>query len=261
MFYLRKLRKLFKQSPVFLMTYLLLTLVCVFSINFHENIINIVEKNSLKDFKPPFFHALIDENQNYTRFSRKLRSLPGVKNVEILSPQLVKDQANEMLGNLNLGISTDLIDMGYAGLKVIFEANLQEKSIELVRDYLVRLVGKDSITIGDIIQSTNKKEDSFLIDFVQKNLSWIILTSSLLILSLINILFVRFYNNQLYLIENFQRKNNISLKIYLLLSSVVIIIPTLVSSLISFSLFNLFIIFTALTLGGVIHLRKRQWVA
>ena len=143
MFYLRNLKKFFKQSPLIVMTYVLmavLTPVIAFNTG---SIINIVEQASQEKVQSPFFHALIDKNENYSRVSRKLRSLPGVTNVEVVAPEKMEAEAGKILGSLDFEISSDLLELGYAGIKVVFESNLQEKSMELVREYLLRLVGEE----------------------------------------------------------------------------------------------------------------------
>lgn len=259
MFYLRKIKKLFKQSPLTCLFYAISTFILVLTVNVSNEAVSFIEKRG-EDIKiSPFFHALIDENENYTRYSRKLRALPGVKSVEISRPEEIKSQANDLLGSLDIDISSDLIDMGYAGIKVIFDTNLHDKSISLVRDYLIRLVGKESITVGELIKTDNKKEVSPLKEFVYNNLYWILISSVAVLWTFINFVFVKVFNNQIYLIENFQRKNHFSMKLYTIYSGLCIAIVTIAYSIKSFDISNLLVLMALFVLGGAIHYRKWQW--
>ena len=79
---------------------------------------------------------------------RKLRE-PGVDKVRVLSKADVSS-LDELLKTLNIGVSKDLIDLSFSGLRVQFERGLPARSQKLIRDYLSRLVGADKLTMGAI---------------------------------------------------------------------------------------------------------------
>lgn len=259
MFYIRCFKQLIKKSPIFLTIYFLIAFTGVIGLHFSSNIVDHIELATAKTARPAFFHALIDNKENYSRVSRKLRSLPGVRNVEVFSPEKMEEEAKKILKDLDVASSAGLLELGQAGLKIIFESNVQIKSMELVRDYLLRLVGEENITFGDIINENVSDRKESWSSVLTENMQWFFIGIVFILWLLINMIYARVFNNQIYLIQNFQRRKNISLKLYFASGFILIAVPSLLLALYKASVINIFLAIAFFVWGYLPHLRKWQW--
>ncbi len=216
MFYLSNFFQNVKNNPVwgglFITTSLILL---VGSLNFTS-----LEKSVFNDTSNlssgPYFHALISGAENHERISRKLTELPGVNRVEILGESEIQNQVTKVLSNLDLGMKIEDMDLDYAGLKVILDKNLQERSQNLIRDYLVRLVGSSKLTLGAVnaISKAEQLKNQLFSQFKEWGIT-VVSVASLIIWGLIAIVFSTKVQQSSYLIEKFQRRSKVGLKVML----------------------------------------------
>jgi hypothetical protein len=164
-----------------------------------------VESNS-------YFHALVTDKENHSRLSRRLIELPGVKNVELLSKEELTAQVESLLKNIGMADMSDFGGMDYIGLKIVFNADVSERSESLIRDYLVRLVGEDKVTLGVIhrpdIQSVNDSSPYA---------SWKKMGITLVLGTFWMFSFINIFKESLrvgYLVDKFQRKKSSGTKIF-----------------------------------------------
>ena len=225
MFYLKQFFSIIKKTPVLGMSFIVLTLVMIVGIGQQDNWEKIVFNSMPNHAEGPYFHALIPGKENYQRVTRKLRDLPGVSMVKILEKNQIKSQVSNIIGNLGMDVSSELFDLDYAGLKVIFKNGLQSRSQNLIRDYLGRLVGSSKVTLGAI-----KSQDEAVKNRVQllqlfKNWGGILLTFVVCSFWLITtVLFTQEIRKTSYIVEQFQRKTNVAFKTFL--SGVLVLVGT-----------------------------------
>lgn len=164
----------------------------------------------------PYFYALISGKENHLRLSRKLGELPGVSLVSVLDKSEINAKVGEILDSLGLEAGSGMFDFDYAGLKVIFKEGISTRSRELIRDYLVRLAGKDKVTLGVTKDNDTlvKKHTEALTTF--KRWGAVLTISLIFTLWLFSaIFFGKKLKEMCYLVESFQRKEKVGLKVYL----------------------------------------------
>ena len=214
-----------------------------------------------KELSSNYFHALILDSKNVARIARKMRRLPGVETVVLTSKEQLATQVKERMKSLSLDISTDLMTASFQGLQVIFEPGVKVRSMELIRNYLSRLVGKESVTIGDThLEGEKDVEVGLLLSKVKR---W----SGYLIITLLAILWatsLHFLAQQVwqkaYLLEQFQRRSSIALKIILLHGSATLVVTTTLILLIGVpATINLLVLLAVAVAGVLLQLRRVEW--
>lgn len=160
------------------------------------------------------FFALIDARENNQRLARKLRILPGVEQVNILTENEISATLDDLLKSLDVGISKEFLNVSFGGMKVEFQKGLSARSQGLIRNYLSRLVGPDKLTMGDVTGESKEmiqKRGSFS-SFIRSYFGPI-LTFILGLCWLTFFLFLRpGFLRATYLAEQYQRKEKIGFK-------------------------------------------------
>lgn len=212
----------------------------------------------------PFFYALIDDRENQSRIARKLRALPGVKRVDLLSSKSITSKASEVIKNVGVGLDSDLLNLDYSGLKIVFVKEVSMRSINLIRDYLNRLVGKKNITMGGVKEPhSNKLKISDVLVFLKSWGSSLTLTILFVMWVTIFFLFENTLAHNSYLIENFQRRKNVSVKM-LTAGLVSIVLASLILYYVSFGIPSTFSFFLILGIAGfavALQVRTFKWYA
>lgn len=214
MFYLNHFFKSltnFKLSGILFVLLTVMLTTAVHNRTYVKKIFSLANKTITR----PYFNALVTNNVNLSTVARKLKNLPGVEAVRIKKVDDVKDELGTLKGELDTEVLNSLVNINYTSLTVELGRSLQLRSQSLIREYLTRLVGKDSITISDIKKPKAikmKKNDPY--QFVN---NW----GDFYIIGLLSILwlascfsFSKYLKNYSYLIEKFQRKKNVGLKIF-----------------------------------------------
>lgn len=238
----------------FVFTTALLGLVTVFP---HQTL-DLFVQTTLDRNADDYFHALIDGRQNHSRISRNLQELPMVSSVELLSREDIALQVQNILGNLSTTLSEGLINLDYVGIKVNIDRTSSESSRQLVRDYLVRLVGEGQITLGHIVTpNTGHHEEKSKLTLSFLSYGPFVVALGLWLIALRPFLFS--LKQQSYLIEQFQRRENVALKTYGIIA--IIAVGTLVLASLSLSGLTVFVLISAIFfLSPLITFRQNyQW--
>jgi hypothetical protein len=210
MFYLTQLLRIFFKRPLASFGLVVSTVFCsvLLSVNGQQltSHLGIVEHQPTADF----FHALVDGRQNHSRISRNLLELPMVVGVDLLSREDIASEVNQILGNLSTTLGASALNLDYTGLKVYLDPTTSESSRELVRDYLVRLAGESNITLGALVRSVQTQAA-----FSVKYIDYALYIVALFFWAMMMRLFISELAKQSYLIEQFQRRDRVALKIYL----------------------------------------------
>jgi hypothetical protein len=208
-----------------------------------------------------YFYALISTSESYQTISNQMSVLPGVHKVEVLSEAQIKDEVKNIIGNLQVNVKDGILDLNYVGLKVIYKKDLNLHSEELIRDYLSRLVGEGNITLGaikSIDQSLEKKNQ--LIGSI-KEWGFSIFLGLVLIFWTISLLSIRAKIAETsYLLESYQRKSKVALKIAIFGLTIFFIIATSTTFILGMpKILNLLIAATMFAFGILMHTKKYQW--
>jgi hypothetical protein len=213
MFYLNSFWKTILQNPFKGVFFSFFTISLFFGILSKKQIDQKIFDKITMSGQESFFYALLDDKENQARIARKLRALPGVKKVDILTSHSVNAKAAEVIKSVGLGLSSELMNLDYSGLKVVFLSKISTRSIQLIRDYLNRLVGKKHITLGGIkTPRQSQKKLSGILNYVK---SWGSILSLLSFFLLWLVSFTQFreaLSKNAYLVESFQRRDKVAIK-------------------------------------------------
>jgi hypothetical protein len=264
MFYLKSFWKTVLQNPFRGLFFVLFSTALFLGILAKGNLDkNIFSKVSLSG-QESFFYALIDDKENQARIARKLRALPGVKTVEILTSNSINVKATEVIKNVGLGLSAELMNLDYSGLKIIFMKKISFRSIKLIRDYLNRLVGKKHITMGGIkAPKENQVKLSGILKFIK---SWGATGLLVILFFLWTVSYFQFgesLSETAYLIQNFQRRNQVAVKmlIFGMLSFSVLAFLVHTSIFGVPALLNTFIVLAIAALAIIVQAKSFRWNA
>jgi cell division protein FtsX len=178
-----------------------------------------------------YFYSLIPSNENHKWIVRKVSNLPGVSKVKIISKDKVRGQIDKVLEDLNVGSVQSELTLNYTGIEVLFTEDLSQRSQELIRSYLRKLVGENKIILGTVRYDehfSNKKK--FFISIIKRWGVGLILGLLCLFWFLSFISFSRTIKKTAYIIEQFQRRTHVSLKLALTSLAISILFSCLASS-------------------------------
>lgn len=237
-----------------------LTLAVVMSVFFNKEINTYVTQVLKQKNTGPYFHALLSAEQNSSRISRKLKGLPGVKAVNLVGEREIKKQIKDIVQADQLNLDSSLFDLDMVGIKVEFATGLSARSQDLIRDYLIRLVGKNNVSLGAVKAIAEKIQTKKFIFFISKWGGDIVTFFILSLWYLCFLFMVESFEKSSYLVEQFQRRSYVSLKTFIASFSVI--------SIVSFATFYLSVgklsfavlfLFAPLIIGVAHFSRKYQW--
>lgn len=250
-----------KRHPIWGSAFIITTLTVVLCAMNFTSIENYIFKTSKNLQSGPSFHALISGDQNYQRISRKLLELPGVQKVGHMSKVEIQSQVKSVLKNVDFEIKIDEMDLNYVGLRVTLEKGLQDRSQNLIRDYLVRLVGAEKLTLG-AIKKTSKSEvikNQIFSQFREWGVT-IVSLSFVVIWALVAFGFSVQVKKSSYLIEQFQRRSKVGLKVMLIATmSIFAISFGLTISIGNLSIVGMIVGLSLLLLSSAFQIRSLQW--
>lgn len=216
MFYLKELARFSKNNLFGQILFSLLTVSLVVAVSNYSHFETKISKALPSMQNEYYFNALVDGDLNTSSIARKIKGLPGVKAIESISASKNLDVTKKLKDVLDLDKNevTEVISM--KGLKVILDEKVSESSTNLIREYLVRLTGKDNVVLGGIRKkiSNHQSWKEVMSEVKRRPLQVAIVVLSLFwIVAFIAI--KRDLKQVSYLIEKFQRKKNVALKMYL----------------------------------------------
>jgi hypothetical protein len=162
--------------------------------------------------KGPSFFALISSDQDYLNIQRKLISLPGISSVMILEKEAVKEQTKKLVDNFQLK-DEDLGFLNFIALEVIFDKNITLRGQELIRNYLIKLAGENNVTLGKINFPPEKDGIKSLLDFINIGGEWAMGLFFGCMWFFALLILKKEVKKSAYLIEQFQRKKSVEIKI------------------------------------------------
>jgi hypothetical protein len=208
-----------------------------------------------------YFYALIASSESYQTVARQMGMLPGVYKVEILSETQIKEEVKSVLGALQVDMTDSNLDLNYAGLKIVYGKELKPRAKELVRDYLTHLVGEGNITLGAI--KTNDQIGDKRAQFISVIKSWgySLYLFIIFIFWVVSLLSVRVKISEAsYLLENYQRKSKVGLKVAINGLTLIFIISVAVTFLLGIpQVLNLVLALGIFIVGISLHAKKYFW--
>mgnify|MGYP003672806873 CR=1 FL=1 len=209
MFYLNQFFQTVRQFPIRFGFILISTVALFFSASHRDFIKEASGLHKAQEVFHPYFHALISSKQNIPWISRKLKELPGVEKVEILENEKLNQQVQSLLEGMDGDIAQAVGELSLAGVKVVTRSELEERSITLLKDYLIRLSGNDT-TVGATVFPPKKRKMSAY--SWQAWFSEIIICLCFMTWVFSVLAFTKPIKKNAYLVEQFQRRKNVAIK-------------------------------------------------
>lgn len=208
-----------------------------------------------------YFFALISSSESYQTIAGQMGVLPGVHKVEILSENQIKEEVKNILGNLQLTNPQAMMDLNYVGLKIIYTRDLKPRAQELVRDYLTHLVGESNITLGAIksADATLEKRNQLITSI--KQWGYTMYLALVLVFWFVALISVRSKITETsYLLENFQRKRKVALKMAINGLSIIFLVSLAITFILGMPKFlNLGFALALFVVGILLHSKNYQW--
>lgn len=169
--------------------------------------------NEGKVSRLPYMMALVQGQHNLTQIQRKVNQLPGVASVDINKGAKVKNRLMKELSKEVLESFGSILDQHYQSFKIQFLPNISPKGHSLIKEYLVRLLGKDTISVSDVKRPKGGRiHHTQLAKFIKAGGDFFILFAICALWGFSGVLFIRELKKQAYLIEKFQRKEYVAFK-------------------------------------------------
>ena len=263
MFYLKEFFKCFKSIPFKVVCLCISSILLGLSIT-HKDLIQLkIKERFSEEIVTPHFYALLSKKINLKKMKSKLGSLPGIKRINYLDRKKIKKKVNKEVGSLRL--NDVLFKKDYTALKVIFDYDLSLEGQNLIKKYLSRYVGGVDIVIGKTIGEKKYKDRIAKEKIKITKIYWGAVFSPLLIYWIISFfIFSKGIWKKSYLIENFQRRKNVHLKIMLsgvsFLFSIIVTFSLIKKGSDSIGFLFLIILFLALSILANFQYREKKWI-
>ena len=213
MFYLNEFFKLLKLNKILMLIFSFSILGAVTTFEQKETLKKKILTNN-QEKQLPYFNALVQDNINIENIRRKMKELPGVISIAVLESKSLENELKKLQASFDKEILSELTDLNLKKIKIVLENGLLAKNQNLIREYLSRLAGKDSITLGGVKnpQSNTKKMESTQVKILKwADLYLMVLFSAFFLISMF--LVQKNLNKHAFIIERFQRKKNVKAKI------------------------------------------------
>lgn len=211
MFYLTQFFKSIIRSKITGLLFIVCTCAVITS-SFNQEKINAIVSSADSQDSNPYFNALISKDVNLNSISRKIKSLPGVKRVKHIKTVDAKAELGKLNSELKSSVLDRLKSVKYSTLTVELTKNLKIKSQNLIKEYLGRLVGQESLTISKIKYPRQNQQSESFVDQVLKNIDYIVISSLSFLWILLLIAIIKKNASYFFLLEKFQRKSFIKEK-------------------------------------------------
>ncbi|MBC7429880.1 MAG: hypothetical protein H7336_14800 [Bacteriovorax sp.] len=261
MFYLVQFFKILFKSPIRGFFLFLFSIILVFSIGqknyLEEQFSRMIPENKAGDY----FYALISTTESYQNIARQMGQLPGVYKVEILSEAQIKEEVKSVLGSLQVDMTDSKLDLNYAGLKIVYGKDLKTRAKDLIRDYLTHLVGEGNITLGAIKSNDQIGDKRAQFISVIKTWGYSLYLFIIFIFWVVSLLSVRVKIAEAsYLLENYQRKQKVGLKMALNGLTLIFILSVAFTFILGMpQMINLIVALGIFIVGISLHAKKYFW--
>jgi len=212
MFYLNEFFRCFQSNPLKILCLFISSILFGLSVTQKDFIQSKIKTRFTEEVITPHFFALFSKKININKMKKKLKSLPGIKGVDYINQKKIQKKVNKEIGSLKL--NSILFKKKYTAIKILFENDLSLKGQNLIKKYLNRYIGEFNVVLGKTIGERKYKEK---VDKEKGKISkiyWGGVFSPLLVYWILSFfIFSQSIWKKSYLIESFQRKKNVHLKV------------------------------------------------
>ena len=215
MFYLIEFLKIGKQNFLICALAIVSSTCLITTIHYQDEIdMKLAKLGKLKS-QQPYFNALVDDKVSFSKIKRKMSQLPGVSAITSHGQLNATKEIDRLKAAYGGDILQSLSQLSYKKLKIEVAEGLKPKSLKLIREYLVRLVGKESVTVGEFKYPSLSKSKIRLIETIQLVGVPALNTLFIFLFGFSLFLMIKPLKKHAFIIENFQRKKSVGLQILL----------------------------------------------
>lgn len=237
MFYLKSFSNIVKSHFV-LMTFSVLVFSSFIGVlSFNQDITSFFSLDN-KTNRSPYFNALISGKHNMESIQRKIEQLPGVESILIKEALDAKLEMEKIIPGID--VDETLNSQVYQPIKIFLNPAITKNSRQLIREYLTRLMGKESVTFSSVKYpaKVNLKKYPYFKIFSDWSGSYFAFIAFCLWI-VATILVSPYFYQQAFVIEKFQRTKMVALKMYMgfifSLSGIILIILNLTHNIFDIS--------------------------
>ncbi len=214
MFYLVEFLKVLKENVIVAFIFVMSS-VAVVSVSHNYKGIEAKLSNVSTKNGQPYFNALVSDGVRVDSVVRRMKSLPGVVGVETVKSLAIKKEVKTLEKIYGTDLLKNLVSSKYKKIKIELKHGLKLKNQTLIKEYLQRLIGKESVTVGNLKTPQKVKlEKGNIIQIITSWGKWY-LVSILAGLWLISLaLLVKPLKKSSYIMEKFQRSNHNFFKMF-----------------------------------------------
>ncbi len=267
MFYLSSFVKIITNTSIKGILFLLASLILIFAVENRQILKKSINKYSSVDGHESYFNILVSENNNYQLLMSKLGELPGIKEVKVKNQKKIKQKIDSLVGQLKVSIPSVLLWKDVQLVKVILKKGVTKRTVSLIKEYIVRLIGQESVVISTFrekskISSFNKKNVKLML-MIKNWGEWIVLVGIFAIWFAIFLVLMPRAQQVIYLVEQFQRKSHVGFKSFIAGFTCLLIIATLISSVFRYpgvpGLYEIASVFILFFISACMYLKKDAW--
>jgi len=212
-----------------------------------------------------YFYALVTQTEETSAkkvesLVYKLVGLSGIERIQKREQNAVQKKIEKFTSDLNIALPKMLLNESLNALQVFVEPSLDASRVGLIKEYIIKFLGADDVTISRVYKKSPKfKKTPFVIGFKKYGEFFFVLLA-LIFWCIGLVIFRRNLGTRAYLIESFQRRNRVLLKLFLpfaLLTSLTVTSLWSLQNTLSLKAFFLCIVF--LLLGVYSTSRKAVW--
>ncbi len=261
MFYLRELLNFIKRNIVasFSLVFSIIAISMIVT-NYYE--IDQIVKNKVPTLENEhYFNVVVENGVNFNSLKRKVEGLPGVKSLVSISDEKIQNTVTKV--SSEFALDNEALDaiQSLKSFKLSLREDVSERSINLIREYLTRIAGKNQLILGSVKQKIvdDKLIKSFLVNVKKWPIQMALVFFSLTFI--VSFLLVRGRLKQFsYILESYQRRNYVHLKLMLSLFSISLLGSILFSiTFLKPNMINLFLIISSLLIIPFVFCRKKGW--
>ncbi len=222
-------------------------------------------QNKFEKFANPadrsYFHALVAGKAN-SNIVYQLSKLPSVHKVSIIPFEEFKARLEKLIADLHMALPKRMVSQEYYGLKIIVNNYTSEREINLLKEYLVRLVGKDKVVITPLYgpsstSSVQNKEVSYLQKYLLPGIAFLVT----MLWIFFNYNWINRVNNYYFLLEKYHNRRHLAWKMNLIIVWLIgsVVGLSLFASGIPFELLEIIVVLIFLSALSLLFFSDRRW--
>ena len=212
MFYLKHFFKIVIENPFRGFLFLALSLCLLSSFIFEKNLSKTVStllSSGVKEEVTPHFFALLEGELSESWVIRKVSRLPGVKSVVKTDPRKLNNRLQALNGELSVDLPVQFANSQFYAFKISLIQTVEKRSVNLIKEYLGRLVGDEKVTTT-VVRGIGTKSKKKTFSFAES--TWLIQVIASFLWGLSFLSMFGLWKKESYYLETYQRKKMISFK-------------------------------------------------